>query len=550
MYKDVSESFVQKVTSHSRTFRAKLIFEDSKIGEISEISDGIYSVSIKGGSCPDEALTLGNAVCTTADIDIRNTTAGFKGKAFKLELGLKLDDESVEYIPFGRYHVRSATAKENKLTLTVADSMYKADKTYVTSLSYPVTAYEVVAEISKKLGVECDLDDVMAARLKETTIPFAPSAKATMREMLGKVAALVGTNVFFNRLGKLAFHWYEESGYATDLDYISNPDIDEQDFTVEYLSCIISDRITETLGDDKSETGIIVENEFALEESLKKLWEQVKGFSYRPAAVKMLLGDPRIDPWDIVGINMGDKVFETIPMQLETSYDGGLSCTLTATAPDTDSDYMSPAEIAKAKQSETNRNISLVLHAQNDREVQTDGKEVLLLTAQFSTGEAEALPYFIATVQTEQDSSGIIAVAARVDESSHKTYTKRAAQGSDIMNFASAVPDLPVGSHKLELYLSADTAVLVEARQAEVIIAGNGLVAKASWDGNIVLSDVFENIKAKLLDIRTVNGETKAACKTALPQKAGVSETIPPGSCNLRMVTTVPLNSTVEVNLS
>lgn len=518
MYTNVSEAFVRKITSYSRTFRAKLVFGDK------EITDGIYSIKTKGGSCADTDLKVGSTVAATADIELEETSFYFKNKELELYIGLMLDHGSIEYVPYGVYTVRAVSTKDRKTTLTVADRMYRADRVYKTNLTFPSTADKVVEEICGTLNVPYDIEGL---GLENITIPFTPSAKATMREMLGKLAALAGKNAMFDRTGTLVFKWYEESGFETDYDYIDNPEIDEEDFSIRYLMCEISSTNTETLGDDKATQGMSIVNEFALTSALEKVWEQIGGFSYRPVDVKMILGDIRLDPWDIFVVNMNGKRIKTICMNIDFEYDGGLSCTVSATAPDTDSEYLTPAEIQAQKQAEKEQNNSLLLIEQNEQACEVSSSEKRLLGLQFNT-QTDAQPYMTATVQIEETSAGVITVLVKTNGSVYSSYRISAVDGYNLMSFCTAFLDLPTGSNQMELYIlgSADNMGVVQARQATIILTGNGLLSRSEWDGTIHANDEFEPfvIEGDREEITIVSFAENLSAKTQYPQLSDIKE--------------------------
>ncbi len=486
MYTDVSEAFAEKITSHSRTFRAKLVFSDITI------TDGIYSIKTKGGSCTETQLQIGCAVATTAEIVIEETKYSFKNKEFTLYIGLLLDDDSIEYVPCGVYTVRTVSTKDRLTTLNVADRMYRADKVYKTQLRFPAAADKVMNEICRALNAPYDIDG-----LENISLPFAPSAKATMREVIGKIAMLAGCNAVFDRLGSLKFKWYEDSGYVTDLDFIDDPEIDEDDYTISYLMCNITDTIFETYGDEKALQGMTVTNEFATKTALEPVWEKIGGTSYRPCLVKMILGDIRIDPWDRFDIDMGKVCVSTIAMNIDFEFDGGLLCTVSATAPDTDSGYISPAQVKEQKQAERLRNNTIVMTAENDQACSVNNTETKLLSLPFTT-QQESLPFINVTIQLEIAKSGVVTALVKINHSVHSSYSITVTEGYDIISFSTPFTDLADGTNQLDIYIvgTDDGIADIQAKKASVILMGNGLVARtqAQWNGRIDIEEYIGDI--------------------------------------------------------
>ncbi len=493
MYQNVSEDFKAVISSHSRTFRAKLVFDDF------QITDGIYSIKLNGGSVTSDELTIGSALAATAQIELEKQSVSLKNKSFELWLGLKLNDDSIEYIPMGVYHIRNAATRDRITKLEVADSMYLADKEYKTSTIFPTTADVVVGEICRALKVSHSIEG-----LENIVIPTAPTASA-MREILGLIAALQGKNAMFDRTGKLVFKWYENSDWTTNTDYIDEPDIEEDDFTVEYLRCVITDKITSVAGDENSVNGISISDKWATTELVQSIYQQIGGFSYRPCKVDMILGDPRIDPWDIIHINTGDEQIDTIGMNLDFDFDGGLSCTLTAPGPDTDKEYLTPKQIAEKKTAETNRNNTLVVTSTNAKAVTVGQTEQKLLSLDFST-QSESIPYINATIQLEETASSVVTVLLKLNGSTHSAYRISADEGYNLMSFSTAFLELMGGSHQLELIISGGNAKIMPSG-ANIILTGYGLVAQAAWNGFVTLSDIVNDavVYAKKISIQNVS---------------------------------------------
>lgn len=542
MYTDVSEAFAEKIISHSRTFRAKLVFDDMTV------TDGIYSIKTKGGSCADTELKIGCTVAATAEIVINETNYAFKNKEFSLYIGLLLDDDSIEYVPCGVYTVRSVSTKDKKTTLSAADRMYIADKTYKTQLRFPTTADKVVEEICSDLGVPYNIDVEVIGNI---VIPYAPSARATMREILGKTAMLAGCNAMFDRTGTLVFKWYEESGYVTDLDFIDDPEIDEEDYTIRYLVCDITDTISETYGDEKAVQGMTVSNEFAMTQTLGPVWDKIGGTSYRPCQVRIMLGDIRLDPWDKFSIDMGDASVSTISMNMDFEYDGGLLCTVSATAPDTDSGYVSPAQVKEQKQAEITRNNSLVLVSENDQTYSVDTSERKLLSLQFTT-QQESLPFINVTVQLEIIKSGIITALVKINDSVHSSYSISGTEGYDIMSFSAAFTDLAGGANQLDIFIvgTDDGIADIQAKQASVILTGYGLVARTMWDGNIILTELIGDISTVIHGMSV----DKLICSTDIsvctPMPILPKEQLPATACPMLAADVRKINEAFPIGLT
>lgn len=516
MYLNVSEEFMQKITSYSRTFRAKLIFDNF------EITDDIFSVQVQGGMNLDTALTLGTTTSVTAEIDILANGRNYKNKRFQLMIGLKLDNGEYEYIPYGYYVVLEAVRKEQKITLSCADLMSVTDKIFNSSLNYPNTGENVINEISEKYNFTHNITG-----LEDVVIPFRPPVKTTARELIGAIASLAGYNAIFDREGVLNFKWYSDEGARTTTDYIDNPFINEEDFSVNYLMYEISSKVSDVYGDSESTSGISIKNEYALSGRQSGVWERIRNFAYRPVDLKQRLGNILIDAWDIVTIEANGEEIRTIPMSIDMNYDGGVSVSITATAPDTDKEYKSPSEIQAEKQAEKDENNSLVLTASNDNleELSTNENEILRL--EFNV-QNESLPFVNATLQLEDVTAGVITTNLKINGSIYQTYRISANDGYNLMSFATAFMNLSGGTNELSLHIvgDKDDMGVIQPKQANVILTGYGLVSRVSWAGAVVLDDVIVSVFNLIKEISVQSVSENIDFSVIEPESIVVSESI------------------------
>ena len=516
MYLNVSDEFMQKITSYSRTFRAKLVFDNF------EITDEIFSVKVQGGMNLDTALTLGTTTSVTAEIDILANGRNYKNKRFQLMIGLKLGNGEYEYIPYGYYIVLEAVRKEHKITLSCADLMSVTDKIFNSSLTYPNTGANVINEICKKYNFTHNI-----AGLEDVVIPFRPPVKTTARELIGAIASLAGYNAIFDREGVLNFKWYSDEGARTTTDYIDNPFINEEDFSVNYLMYEITSKVSDVYGDSKSTSGISIKNEYALQGRQNGAWERIKGFAYRPVDLQQRLGNILIDAWDIITIEANGEEIRTIPMSIDMNYDGGVSVSITATAPDTDKEYKSPAELQAEKQAEKTEENSLVLTASNDNFEKLNTKENEILRLKFNA-QNESLPFVNATLQLEDVTAGVITANLKLNGNIYQTYRISANDGYNLMSFATAFHNLSGGANELSLHIigDKDDMGVIQPKQANVILTGYGLTSRTSWSGAIVLYDVIASIFNLITEISVQSVSENIDFYVIEPERIAINENI------------------------
>lgn len=90
---------------------------------------------------------------------------------------------------------------------------------------------------------------------------------------------------------------------------------------------------------------ISLSNPFMTQAVLNKILASFKNFSYMPGTLKML-GDPRLDPWDILTVtDLFGNTYKVPIMKLDWEYDGGLTYSVEAVGlseEETNADYKGP----------------------------------------------------------------------------------------------------------------------------------------------------------------------------------------------------------------
>lgn len=324
MYNKTSEQFNNLITSSSRTFRARLLIGDN-------VLEGLSSVKTTSGSNNGDALTLGSTISQTVEIVMDTPDISLKSTEFELQLGLKLDDETIEYIPMGLFTPEKVTDKAGKTSFTAYDRMMKLSGGYISDLADSTDTVSVLNEISEKTGVPIITDGL-------TAIEMARPEGYTYREVLMYIAQMHGTFANVNREGSIELHFWENSGYVLTADQGIKGFTHSGEYEVGGIVCATGqddDGNTISISAGGTSGRISLSNPFMTQSVLNAVCEKVKGFTYAVVECPVLLGDPRLDPWDMVLITDANENQYQVPMMsLTFSYDGGLSCTIKSTMAD------------------------------------------------------------------------------------------------------------------------------------------------------------------------------------------------------------------------
>lgn len=290
MYAGASEIYESVINGYSRHFQARL----KKDGET--VNAEIKRHATRKYSSTGEDISIGSAFSSSVEISCI-TVSFLKDSEVTLETGLEISSGEYEYVPDGVYTIVSQKKKGEINTLVGYDRMYvNGSKTFGWPI-IPARYSELVSELASQLGVTFDPDCLEA--VEDFTIEdFIDSGGSgyTLQEMAGYLAGLIGRNAYIDRTGQLTFQAYVDSGYVFDGNRISDIDLDQTARTINWLQC--------TVGDDTLQSGtgagyVKMANPLMTEKILDNVAGKIP-ISYYGAEAAFLLGDPRLDPWDLI----------------------------------------------------------------------------------------------------------------------------------------------------------------------------------------------------------------------------------------------------------
>lgn len=323
MYKS-SEKFSSAIEKNGgRTFHPKLIFDGF------ELETEIHSLNYNGGSNGEDNITIGSAVSATLEIKMDKVPHLLTKQNFSFNLGILCEDGSYEFIPMGKFNAEKPETTDYEINVTAYDNMVLAERTYNSQLTYPTTTTAVMKEICNAIGVSfaTEIESITINNpSSEEGVSNAAFAGYTMREAIGYIAGLYGKFAIFNRLGQLEFRWYENSDYDVKLSKTYSFTKDEQDYSIDQLIVLQNQETNFKAGSGVN--GISCSNPFATQSIVDAIYQKIGGFTFRKGTVKFL-GDCRIDPWDIIGVeDLSGKTYKIPAMSISHSVDGGLTTTI------------------------------------------------------------------------------------------------------------------------------------------------------------------------------------------------------------------------------
>ena len=327
----VSDSFIQAMKH--KPYVAKLTMEDESMIQ----SDAIQEIIFRGGTNGEtEAFTLGGAVSSSVEITLNKALVPVieQGQKIAIELEMELEGGS-ELLPMGEYYVTDPTADDDVLTVKASDALAaKLDRAYE-----PLDGFDFDSEggvdskafllaICERRGVAIDASD-----LEPIALHTAPDG-FTERQIVGFIAALYGGFAHMDRYGVLRVCTFSKTEQkVTADDYYDGGMVKaEYSYSVQWIKCFNEiTELTMIMGDTAAKQGIYLESIWMNNMILSDLWEKLQGFSYVPVEELSFLGNPLIDPGDIITMEDMSGVSYDVPvMGITHEYDGGIITKVTA----------------------------------------------------------------------------------------------------------------------------------------------------------------------------------------------------------------------------
>lgn len=277
-----------------------------------------------GGSEGEDDFSLGSTVSQYVTI-IMSYAGAIEGKEFLLQIGMDIDSVE-EYIPIGYFTAGKPSKNEEQIEFVAYDRMMQTERPFSMSgtTTDTISVLKKIKEITKV--------PVATSGLSSISIPIPKGYSC--RETLSYVAQMYGGFAVCNRQGQIEIHTYEDNKYTVGTGrYWDNFEHNDYPFTIDKLTCYTGqdkDGNSISISSGSGARTISLSNPFVTQNTLDNVFQKLKGFSYMPGSLKML-GDPRIDVWDIITVeDLSGESYKVPVAKLEWEYDGGLTCSIEA----------------------------------------------------------------------------------------------------------------------------------------------------------------------------------------------------------------------------
>ena len=255
--------------------------------ENADIVDGGYSInryvctgdSLQFGSCVSAELSL-----ALDNYDGRFNDESFMSKEIHAEVGVKDENDTIQYISLGYFTVDESPKKLSKINLAALDRMMKFEKKVdATLLSFPVTLYELLARICEICGVDLGTASYNFLHANYNVMEF-PAIAQTYRDILSYICEINGSCAYMDCYGRLRLGWFSsEPAVTLDTSNRFDSDIDENAVIIYGVSVITETESYHagTIGFDIQigHNPLITYDE---QEIANALFQKVGGFTYFP----------------------------------------------------------------------------------------------------------------------------------------------------------------------------------------------------------------------------------------------------------------------------
>lgn len=304
MYTEVSNAFKEAVKSRAITAVAKIYFPSLdlwiKPNREENVNSSLVDVTIKDNCC-DNGKLFGTAVTKEVEITIINKdNLDLADQEFELYIGVKLENGTYEYVPYGNFIITSYEDKKssNMFNIIAYDYMSKLNKSFsdITDFTptYPITLKNFKTALYNALNINYNTRDLPNDNFMILSAP--DFSGYSVRAVLGYIAELQGCFAKFNRSNTLQFYGVNTTAEQIDAQSMnSSLEIDKTYGPINVVSFTTQGVEGEnvTLRDEDSiaiygeniiefPNNPFVYSQYLREQAIEDLFDALKGFTYVP----------------------------------------------------------------------------------------------------------------------------------------------------------------------------------------------------------------------------------------------------------------------------
>lgn len=320
-----SEDFITAIAGDSRNFRTSIRINST------EIDGDIQTVDVFRGT-GSESILFGATYIPYFTAKIANLSTDLQDADVTLHIGVRLPNGAYSYISIGKYHITEIEEANGLLSVKgmgYAFCKMEGKNIPTSGSNSPKTLLQDIRDLC---GINIysafsndRLNKTVRTAIKKRTEPHS------CKEVLGIVASLMGGFVTEDNSGHIVLKEYA-SGATIPIPadrFINAPTINKHYYEITGVKCIIHDNPKNESDPASYEMGTVnytFRCKYMTEALFDAMADTAIGLKHYPGQFSISLGDPRIEPWDILSVADIDGTTRTVyPMQIHHHIDGGLS---------------------------------------------------------------------------------------------------------------------------------------------------------------------------------------------------------------------------------
>lgn len=303
------------------------------------------------GGYTGDTFSIGSTYENNITVKFIHLVEGLKrGMIVTPRIGIKLPNGTFEYTPLGVFIIADEIQMDrnnNSTTIKAYDKFVVMEGQYVSKLTYPANAVDIITEIAQMCKVDVNTNDL--AHLPTIKVSKA-IAKQSYRTAIGWIAQLYVGFASFDRDGKLTIRRVAEPNYTIEPSEYEQQGLvkNEAPYIIGGISCNVNIVETTNNGETNETTHKIhsgsvngsqieLTNDIMTQELLDSIWNSLKTVTFYPFSLNWF-GNPAIEAGDWLSLkDMKGNVFVVPNNGYTISFNGGLSSTSKADQNATDS---------------------------------------------------------------------------------------------------------------------------------------------------------------------------------------------------------------------
>lgn len=303
------------------------------------------------GGYTGDTFSIGSTYENNITVKFIHLVEGLKrGMIVKPRIGIKLPNGTFEYTPLGVFIIADEIQMDrnnNSTTIKAYDKFVVMEGQYVSKLTYPANAVDIITEIAQMCKVDVNTNDL--AHLSTIKVSQAIT-KQSYRTAIGWIAQLYVGFASFDRDGKLTIRRVAEPNYTIEPSEYEQQGLvkNEAPYIIGGVSCNVNVVETTNNGETNETTHKIhsgsvngsqieLTNDIMTQGLLDSIWDSLKTITFYPFSLNWF-GNPAIEAGDWLSLkDMKGNVFVVPNNGYTISFNGGLSSTSKADQNATDS---------------------------------------------------------------------------------------------------------------------------------------------------------------------------------------------------------------------